>query len=81
LTVSEGHRALDVAVAVAYGWVDLDAATLDHGHHATSFGVRWASTPPMQREIERRLLELNLVRAAATSWVPINSGSSRRGPA
>jgi hypothetical protein len=56
--------ALDAAAARSYGWDDL-IDQFDHGHHATErFGVRWTVAPETQREIERRLLMLNLERAA-----------------
>jgi hypothetical protein len=56
---------LDEAVARVYGWDDL-IERFDHGHYPTErFGVRWTVKPETQREIEQRLLELNLERAAA----------------
>jgi len=62
LELRQLHVALDEAVADAYGWDDL---VWDHGLHATErFGVRWTAKPETQREIERRLLELNFKRAA-----------------
>jgi hypothetical protein len=58
------HAALDAAVATAYGWHEL-LPDLMHGHHETQrFGVRWTVPAQVQREIERRLLRLNLERAA-----------------
>jgi hypothetical protein len=55
------HIRLDVALAAAYGWNDLDWG---HGLHPTErFGLRWTAMPETQREIERRLLDLNLKRA------------------
>jgi hypothetical protein len=65
LTVRAAHVALDEAVARAYGWDDL-IDRFDHGHHPTErFGLRWTVKPETQREIEQRLLDLNLARAAA----------------
>lgn len=59
------HQALDETVGAAYGWGDLD---LTLGHHPTErFGVRWTVAPTVQREIERRLLQLNLERSRAES--------------
>jgi hypothetical protein len=55
------HRELDVAVAVAYGWDDLD---LDHGFHETSQGVRYTVGSVARTEILDRLLELNHLRYA-----------------
>jgi hypothetical protein len=61
----ELHQELDEAVAAAYGWEDLDMAL---GHHPTErFGTRWTVKPETQREIERRLLELNHERAPQQS--------------
>jgi hypothetical protein len=57
------HAQLDHAVACAYGWDDL-VPKLVHGHHPTRFGERWTVPPDVQREIEDRLLVLNLQRAA-----------------
>lgn len=55
---------LDRSIARAYGWDDL-IDRFDHGHHPTErFGIRWTVKPETQREIEQRLLELNLKRAA-----------------
>ncbi len=63
--VRSAHVALDEAVARAYGWDDL-IERFDHGHHPTErFGIRWTVRPETQREIEKRLLELNLARAAS----------------
>jgi len=50
------HQELDVAVAAAYGWGDLD---LDHGFHQTSQGVRYTIGPVARTEVLDRLLELN----------------------
>ena len=58
VVLRNAHVSLDRAVARAYGWDDL-CAEFDHGHHETRFGVRWIPSPTIQREIERRLLELN----------------------
>jgi hypothetical protein len=51
------HQHLDAAIATAYGWEDLDITL---GLHPTErFGARWTLRPESQREVERRLLELN----------------------
>ncbi len=51
------HQQLDAAVATAYGWEDLDITL---GLHPTErFGARGTLQPESQREVERRLLELN----------------------
>jgi hypothetical protein len=55
------HRELDIAVAEAYGWGDLD---LDHGFHETSQGVRYTIGPAARTEVLDRLLELNHQRYA-----------------
>jgi hypothetical protein len=55
------HQTLDQSVAAAYGWHDLDVAL---GFHPSErFGVRWLPHPNAQREIERRLLVLNVEHA------------------
>ena len=58
----EFHRAVDRAVAHAYGWDDLN---LDHGFHETRQGMRYTVGPAAQQEILDRLLELNHERYAA----------------
>ena len=59
------HVALDEAVAAAYGWQDLE---LRHGvHEHQRFEPRWLPAPPVQREIEKRLMALNRQRAGAGS--------------
>ena len=50
------HAEVDVAVADAYGWSDLD---LGHGFHETRQGLRYTLTPTAQAEVLDRLLELN----------------------
>jgi hypothetical protein len=55
------HVALDVAVADAYGWGELE---LNHGFHETRLGVRFTVGPQAQTEILDRLLELNHARYA-----------------
>lgn len=57
----ELHRELDIAVAAAYGWDDLD---LDHGFHETSQGVRYTIGPAARTDVLDRLLELNHQRYA-----------------
>ena len=57
----ELHVKVDQAVAVAYGWDDLD---LDHGFHETAQGVRFTISEPARREVLTRLLELNQERYA-----------------
>ena len=52
---------MDQAVAVAYGWSDLD---LGHGFHATKQGERYTINEPARRTILDRLLALNRERYA-----------------
>src|SRR5438046_7382669 len=52
---------MDKAVAVAYGWTDLD---LGHGFHETKQGVRYTISEPARREVLARLLKLNHERYA-----------------
>lgn len=60
----ELHIGLDIAVAMAYGWQDLD---LDHGFHETSQGIRYTLGPVVRTEVLDRLLELNHERNAQES--------------
>ncbi len=55
------HVEMDKAVAVAYGWVDLD---LDHGFHETKQGTRFTISQSARREVLARLLKLNHERYA-----------------
>jgi hypothetical protein len=58
------HVALDAAVLHAYGWDDL-LADAHHDHHQIpKFGTRWTVPPAARREIQERLLRLNLQRAS-----------------
>jgi hypothetical protein len=52
----ELHTEMDIAVAAAYGWSDLD---LGHGFHTTKQGVRYTISEPTRREVLDRLLALN----------------------
>ena len=52
----ELHVQMDQAVAMAYGWDDLD---LGHGFHETPQGVRYTLSEPARREVLARLLQLN----------------------
>jgi len=52
-------------VATSYGWGDLTDLLSDGNHVTDRIGDRWTVQPEAQREIERRLLALNLERAAA----------------
>lgn len=55
------HVKMDVAVAAAYGWSDLD---LDHDFHDTKQGTRFTISEAARREILQRLLKLNHERYA-----------------
>lgn len=55
------HVEMDLAVAAAYGWSDLD---LGHGFHETKQGVRFTISEPARREVLQRLLKLNHERYA-----------------
>jgi hypothetical protein len=55
------HIELDHAVAVAYGWTDLD---LGHGFHQTKQGLRYTISEAARREVLGRLLKLNHERYA-----------------
>jgi len=50
------HQMMDQAVAVAYGWNDLD---LGHGFHETKQGIRFTISETARREVLNRLLALN----------------------
>lgn len=67
----ERHVALDVAVMEAYGWGGL-VPRLSHGHHEIAkFGVRWTIAGGLHREVQERLLALNLNRAADEEDSPV----------
>ena len=55
------HVEMDQAIAVAYGWSDLD---LEHGFHETKQGIRFTISEPARREVLARLLKLNHERYA-----------------
>jgi hypothetical protein len=57
----ELHVEIDQAVAVAYGWSDLD---LSHGFHATKQGERYTLSESVRRTVLDRLLTLNHQRFA-----------------
>ena len=50
------HRRLDMAVASAYGWQDID---LSHAFHETKQGLRFTISEAARKEVLRRLSELN----------------------
>lgn len=55
------HVEMDQAVAVAYGWADLD---LGHGFHTTKQGLRYTISEAARRTVLDRLLALNHERYA-----------------
>ena len=55
------HVEMDIAVAAAYGWSDLD---LGHGFHETKQGTRFTISESARREVLARLLKLNHERYA-----------------
>lgn len=50
------HRELDISVAAAYGWKDVE---LEHGFHETRQGVRFSISEKAKRTILKRLATLN----------------------
>jgi hypothetical protein len=73
------HTELDIKVAAAYGWQDID---LGHGFHKIKQGVRYTISEAARCELLDRLLALNHQRhteeiAAAAAWP--NSTSAKRG--
>ena len=60
-TLRELQVAIDLAVAAAYGWQDLD---LGHGFHETKQGIRFTISEAARREVLDRLLALNHQRHA-----------------
>jgi Eco57I restriction-modification methylase/MmeI, target recognition domain/MmeI, N-terminal domain len=57
----ELHKEMDVTVARAYGWDDLE---LGHGFHETKQGLRYTISEDARREMLGRLLKLNHERHA-----------------
>jgi hypothetical protein len=72
------HRAIDEAVASAYGWTDLLASGLDHGFHDTRQGARYTIGPAVRQEILDRLLELNQARYATEVRAGLHTVKRRR---
>ena len=75
------HRELDISVAAAYGWNDVE---LGHGFHETRQGVRFSITEKAKQTILERLAALNrkrsdegLVQVGALSAQEFN-GKKRR---
>jgi hypothetical protein len=55
------YRAMDVAVAKAYGWSDID---FSHEFHETKLGIRYSISDVARRKVLDRLLDLNHQRHA-----------------
>jgi hypothetical protein len=60
-TLRQLHVEMDTAVAIAYGWADLN---LNHGFHETKQGIRYTISDDARREVLTRLLKLNRERYA-----------------
>ena len=71
------HVELDLAVAAAYGWEDLE---LDHDFWETRQGTRFTVGPEARTELLDRLLELNHARHAAGVDVGIAADYRRTRP-
>ncbi|MGF6763372.1 hypothetical protein P3T24_003698 [Paraburkholderia sp. GAS33] len=74
------HREIDVAVARAYGWSDLD---LDHGFHAATYlpendRVRFTIGEGARLEVLRRLSKLNRQRYEEEVAQGLHGGSTTR---
>ncbi len=71
------HIEMDNAVAVAYGWGDLD---LGHGFHQTKQGLRYTISEAARRTVLDRLLALNHARYAEEVAEGLHDkGGSRKG--
>ncbi|MBK8027682.1 MAG: hypothetical protein IPK19_41455 [Chloroflexi bacterium] len=68
------HRQMDEAVALAYGWGDLD---LGHDFHDTAQGVRYTISEPARREVLRRLLALNFERHEEEVRLGLGTGGKK----
>lgn len=70
---------MDLAVATAYGWQDLD---LGHGFHETKQGIRFTISEAARREVLDRLLALNHQRHAeevAAATIQASATPAKRG--
>lgn len=76
------HREMDIAVAHAYGWDDLD---LEHGFHAVPYlpendRVRFSISDRVRLEVLRRLSELNHQRYEEEISQGLHGSSGARAP-
>jgi hypothetical protein len=69
------HCQVDLSVAAAYGWNDLD---LDHGFHETKQGLRYTISESARREVLDRLLTLNHQRHAEEVSAGLHHKKSRK---
>lgn len=77
------HSNMDIAVAAAYGWQDLD---LNHDFYETKQGIRFTISETARREALDRLLALNHQRhaeeiaavAAQASSTPTKRGRKKK---
>lgn len=72
------HSEIDHAVAVAYGWGDLD---LGHGFHETKQGVRYTISEPARRIVLDRLLALNHQRYEEEVKAGLHDKGAKKGKA
>ena len=70
------HREMDVTVARAYGWDDLD---LEHGFHETKQGLRYTISEAARREVLGRLLMLNHERYAEEVAMGLHEKGAKKG--
>lgn len=72
----ELHIEMDLAVAAAYGWQDLD---LGHDFHVTKQGERFTISETARREVLDRLLELNHQRYAEEVALGLHDKGKKKG--
>jgi hypothetical protein len=70
------HQEMDEAVAMAYGWDDLD---LGHGFHETKQGLRYTISEEARREVPGRLLNLNHERYAEEETMGLHEKGVKKG--
>lgn len=75
-TLRDLHIQMDNAVAVAYGWHDLDLA---HDFHQTKSGLCFTISEDARREALDRLLELNHQRYAEEVELGLHDKKKRKG--
>jgi hypothetical protein len=66
---------MDHAVAVAYGWKDLD---LGHNFHETKQGLRFTISEPARKKVLELLLALNHVRYAEELKLGVHGKTSKK---